>query len=285
MRRSGSEGQVAWFLGGELRTTHNTLGRQEVGWSANQLLGLISVDAENSARGTLVSKLIFSEWRGRRSLQVTGRSVMWHSDAPALRKSDLRKNHDPLDQALARYRDFMKRIVDAKRVIRTPQEKRDLAESMLLRVCANWESFVDEHLVDCVNRDHSKLATFLGVRVPAHPDLDLCHALIFGDGYRDFRSVGALKGFSKKVLPEPSNPFLQITSATAKRIDEVYTIRNYLSHYSSKSERALQTVYREEYGLDRFYDPGQFLLAYGGKRLWRYFDTFERASADMRAWC
>lgn len=58
-----------------------------------------------------------------------------------MRKADLKKNHEAFDSALARYRSFMEKVVDATRVVGTAQEKRDLAESVMLRLCANWESF------------------------------------------------------------------------------------------------------------------------------------------------
>ena len=201
-----------------------------------------------------------------------------------MRKSDLRRNHDPFDDALERYRGFIGKVIDAQRVIGTPQEKKDVAESVLLRLCANWERFIDEHLVDCVNRDPSKLSSFLGVKIPGQPSKDLCHALLFGDQYRDFLSFGALKGFTKKLLPTDSNPFLEVSTAHAKKIDEVYKIRNYLSHYSAKSRRVLLAMYRKQYEMDRFLEPGQFLLSYRARRLWRYFDAFEGASTDMKKW-
>ena len=162
-----------------------------------------------------------------------------------MRKADLKKNHEKLDYTIDRYRSFMERMINAKRVIQSDQEKQDLAESVLLRLCANWDSFVDEHLVDCVNVDPSKLKDFLGVPVPDHPDKDLCTALIFGDRYRNFASFDQLKRFTKKLLPDGSNPFLEVTRAQAKKIDEVYTIRNYLSHYSAKSKRALHSMYKK----------------------------------------
>lgn len=202
-----------------------------------------------------------------------------------MRKSDLRHNHGPFDEALGRYRTFMQKVIDAQRVVSTAVEKRDLAESVLLRLCAQWEAFVDEHLVDCVNRDHSNLNTFFGATIPKHPSKDLCQALLYGDTYRDFKSFGDLKGFSKKVLPEASNPFLTVSAANAGKIDEAYKIRNYLSHYSEKARRSLMAMYKTEYNMDRFLEPGQFLLAYNARRLWAYFDAFEGASAQMKAWC
>jgi len=198
-----------------------------------------------------------------------------------MRKADLRKNHQSLDDAIARYRAFMRKILGAERVIKAQTEKRDLAESVLLRLCANWESFVDEHLADCVNVDHSKLGEFFAVKIPANPSKGLCQALIFGSGYKDFKSIGDLKGFSKKILPDSSNPFLKIGKAHSDRIDEVYTIRNYLAHYSAPGTRSLKALYKAKYGMNNFLEPGQFLLGYKGKRLWAYFDAFEGASQDI----
>jgi len=198
-----------------------------------------------------------------------------------MKKADLQANHEPLDDAIERYREFMERMINAQRVIRSDQERRDLAESVLLRLCASWEKFVDEHLVDCLNRDASKFGEFLGVTIPAHPNRDLCEGLLFGGGYRDFKDIGNLIGFTKKVLPETSNPFPALTTTNRKRIDEVYAIRNYLSHYSKRSRRGLMAMYTKEYGLERFREPGHFLLANKAKRLWAYFEAFEGASRDL----
>jgi hypothetical protein len=201
-----------------------------------------------------------------------------------MRKADLQHNHVSFDEALARYRSFMQKIVGAQRVVSTAQEKRDIAESVILRLCANWESFLDEHLVDCINVDHSQLSEYFGATIPPNPSKALCQALLFGGSYRDFKSFSDLKGFSKKPLPQASNPFLVITVAQSARIDEAYKIRNYLSHYSAAGRRALLRVYQQQYGMTRFLEPGQFLLAYNGRRLWGYFDAFEAASAAMKAW-
>lgn len=202
-----------------------------------------------------------------------------------MRKADLRQNHKLLDDSIDRYREFLERVIKAKSVIRTRQEKRDIAESVLLRLCANWERFLEEHLIDCVNVNPSGLDKFLGVPVPAHPSKALCGALIFSDKYRSFASFDELKGFSRKLLPNDSNPFLAVTKTQIKYINEVYKIRNYLSHYSSKSKRLLQEMYNKEYKLNSFLQPGHFLLSRNAGRLWTYFDAFEGASDRMKAWC
>jgi len=202
-----------------------------------------------------------------------------------MRKSDLKKNHAPLDAAIVRYRDFMGKIIADKSVVATTQEKRDVSESVVLRLCAHWERFVDEHLVDCVNCDSSQLSAHFSVKIPRHPSWDLCHALIIGSGYTNFRDFGDLKGLSKKLLPDSSNPFLAVTKLQASRIDEVYKIRNYLSHYSTKARQTLMAMYKQDHGMSKFLEPGQFLLGYKAKRLSAYFDAFSGASASMLAWC
>lgn len=201
-----------------------------------------------------------------------------------MRKSDLKKNHQSFDATVGRYRVFMGRVVEADRATISVEEKRDMAESVLLRLCAHWERFIDEHLVDCVNRDHTKLSRYFSVSIPDNPSWDLCHALIIGASYTDFRSFADLKSFSKKILPDDGNPFLQVSQAHAGKIDEVNRIRNYLSHYSTASRRALMNLYRSVYQMERFLEPGQFLLAYDAGRLWHYFDAFTGASNDMKVW-
>ncbi len=75
----------------------------------------------------------------------------------------------------------MGKIIYAQRVISTAEEKRDIAESVLLRLCACWERFIDEHLGDCINCDHTKLSQYFAVTIPDNPSWDLCHALIIGN--------------------------------------------------------------------------------------------------------
>ncbi len=200
-----------------------------------------------------------------------------------MRKANLKHNHKKFDAVVLRYLQFLAKIVHSERVIKTAQEKRDLAESVLLRICAYWESFVDEHLIDCVNVDSSKLSNYFGVDLPKHPSKAVCQVLVFGDSYRDFKSIGDLKGFSKKILSDHCNPFTAIPPATAKLIDEVYVIRNYLAHYSFKARRRLHELYKKEYGMHNFLEPGQFLMAHYRKRLVRYLNAFITASEAMKA--
>lgn len=180
------------------------------------------------------------------------------------------------------YVDFLDRILGAQRVVGSIEDKREIAESTLLRICAYWESFVDEELVDCANIDSSTLPEFTGVRLPTNLPRAVCEAILFRGGYLDFPSVGALKGFAKRALAETVNPFAKIRPATAAKIDEVFTIRNYLAHQSKASRRALMKMYRENYDLGRFQEPGRFLLANNAQMLAEYIGAFIDASQQMR---
>ena len=133
-----------------------------------------------------------------------------------------------------------------------------------------------------MNCAHTRLSKYFAVSIPNNPSRSLCHALIIGTAYKDFRSFGDLKAYSKKILYEDNNPFLKIKKTHCDKIDEVYKIRNYLSHYSEASKRSLRETYKSKYQMKRFLEPGQFLLAYRAKRLWAYFDAFEGASKDMK---
>jgi hypothetical protein len=201
-----------------------------------------------------------------------------------MRKADLIARHEGFKNDVGWYRDFLCRVISAQRVLSAVEDKREVAEMIVLRLCAHWEYYLDELLVAAINRDHSQLSEYFGVTIPAHPSKELCQALLFGDGYKDFPSFGALKGFSKKILPEVSNPFLSISPGNWRRIDEVYAIRNYLSHYSAKARRTLFGMYKKNHDMSRFLEPGQFLLAYEASRFHKFIDAFEGAADQMKTW-
>lgn len=200
-----------------------------------------------------------------------------------MRKSDLVKSHKSLDDALDRYQRFAEKVIHAKRVLGTAEEKRDVMESILLRVCAKWEQFVERHLVKCVNRHPERLGEFLGAELPPHPSQQLCRALLFGRTYADFRSCGDLRSQAKKMLPDGKSPFEKIPKSSQNLIDDAYVIRNYLSHYSDRAQRRLGKLYEANYSITRFREPGYFLAADDGKRLQEYIRAFRRASQAMQS--
>jgi hypothetical protein len=116
-------------------------------------------------------------------------------------------------------------------------------------------------LIDCLNKDTSQYSKHTGYYLPKHLSRDICNAMIFGIGYKDFKSVSHLKSFAKQVLVPGNNPFQKISKNPSKKIDDYYVIRNYLAHYSYVAERKLEEMYKRK-GMRRFREPGDFLMSF-----------------------
>ena len=157
--------------------------------------------------------------------------------------------------------DFLMKIEKSRRVVKERYEKRDVFEAFVFRICANWEILMQDLLIDCFSKDTSKYKDFTGFDVPKHLSLETCKAIILGTGYLDFKSISDLKMQTKRILVPACNPFEKIPKFKGDKIDEFFTIRNYLSHYSDAARRKLDKLYKDKYNLHRFIEPGQFLLA------------------------
>jgi hypothetical protein len=199
-----------------------------------------------------------------------------------MRKADLTKNHDWFEVQINWYMDFLTRIKDAQSVIKESHDKTEIVEASMLRICALWESFVEEELVDCLNLDCSKYSEYLGLKLKNNMPRNVCAAVLLSDRYRDFKSVGDIKGFAKKILCEDNNPFALIEDVNVHSIDDLYKIRNFLSHESRMSKRALLKMYQESYHLNNFVRPGHFLLSHNARKLVQYIKAFYDASQEMR---
>ena len=164
-----------------------------------------------------------------------------------MRKADLTKNHDWFEQELIRVYDFLNRVKEPKLVIKGLLDKYDpyeITESSIVRICAIWESFVEEELVDCLNLDCSKFSEYLRLDLPKDMNKNMCSAILLGDRYLDF-GIDNIKHRADQVLCDVNNPFKLIDKKTCDKIKEVYIIRNYLSHLSRKSQWALRQMYEK----------------------------------------
>lgn len=199
-----------------------------------------------------------------------------------MRKADLIKNHNEFEEDLHWYIDFIYRMIVAERVVKY-DDKIEILESLVIRICAVWEAFIEGEMIDCLNIDCSTCKEELQLELPKHMARDLCEAILVGLGYLNFRSVDDIRRLAKRIFPDSVNPFRLIrTNPTARRINEFYTMRNYLSHYSGKSRRQLHKMHQDSWQLRKFREPGDFLMAYSGKRLVRYIQAFLDASEQMR---
>jgi len=181
--------------------------------------------------------------------------------------------------------DLLMKIETAKRVVKTVQEKRSVFEAFVLSICADWEYLVENLLIDCLNKDTSRYSEYTGFNISRHITRDNCKAILIGIGYLDFKSTEQLKKLSKSILVQTCNPFLSISSSNCKKIDELFTIRNYLAHRSFAARRSLADLYKHKYNLRHFIEPGTFLLArdqtHKIPRLGVYINNFKRAANTM----
>jgi hypothetical protein len=203
-----------------------------------------------------------------------------------MKKSSAEKTFDKFETWLYIYTVFLNKILSAKRVVSTTWEKQELLEAFVLRVVSVWEIFVEDLIVDCLNKDTTKYAAYMDLRLPKNLPRAQCEAMLNGLGYLDFPNVGSLKSVARNVLVPACNPFQAIPKAATWRIDEFLRMRNYLAHYSTRARRALKDAYRRNHGLTRFREPGDFLYASRGKggqpRFGDYVDAFSDAAKAMR---
>lgn len=161
---------------------------------------------------------------------------------------------------------FLVKIQGAKNIVKLVDEKRDVFEAYVFRICANWEILVENLMIDCLNKDTTRYREFTGFGIPKHCSRETCKALVLGIGYLDCKSVSDLKRKAKDMLIPKYNPFKEIPSKIGDGIDDFFKLRNYLAHYSELAERSLRRMYLERYDLHCLKTPGAFLLAEDRKK-------------------
>jgi len=141
-----------------------------------------------------------------------------------MRKADLIKNHNEFEDDLDWYIDFVDRMLTAQRVVRY-YDKLEILESLVIRICAIWEAFIEGEIIDCLNIDCSACQEELHLRLPKHMTRDLCEAILVGVGYLNLRNIDDIKRLAKRIFPDGVNPFRLIrANPTARRINEFVII-------------------------------------------------------------
>lgn len=201
-----------------------------------------------------------------------------------MRRTSFRLSLDEFDRSVDSYEEFIHRITAAQRVIRYKYEKTEVFEAFVLRLVTLWEVFIEEMFVACLSRDSRLYADFRDVTLRKHLSYDEAYAVLTGLSYLDFHGVGDVKGRARQLLVV--NPFEGIPSRAADKIDELLAMRNYLAHYSRPSRQKLLAIYRSNYGMQRFREPGDFLWANIGPgrpiRFSLYIKALRDASAGIR---
>lgn len=206
-----------------------------------------------------------------------------------MKKSSFQKSLDNFYINMGGDITFLMKIEEAKMVVKSIDEKRAVFEAFVFRICANWEILVGDLLIDCLNKDTSQYKEFTGFGISKHLPRETCKAMILGVTYVDFKSVSELKKMAKRILVPQFNPFQKIPRSNGDKIDEFFTLRNYLAHYSDAAERSLDRMYKNRHGLRSFREPGDFLLALdktrGMIRMAVYIENFLETADIMGEFC
>ena len=204
-----------------------------------------------------------------------------------MRKGSVQLTIENFEYWLQRYITLINQLMAARRgVARSPVDKKELLEAFVFRIVASWEVFVNDLMVDCLNRDSSQYADYMQLRLAKNLPRPVCEAMLRGLGYTDFRSVPEIKKVAKNILTAANNPFKAIPVATGEAIDEFTRMRNYLAHYSTAARRSLLNSYRRNHKLKNFREPADFLYASNRRskqiRFGDYVQAFIDASQVMR---
>ncbi|MCJ7492062.1 MAG: hypothetical protein MUP15_07930 [Dehalococcoidia bacterium] len=204
-----------------------------------------------------------------------------------MKKTSLQQTFDQFEELLDWYVDFIGRIIRAQRVVGRVADKKELLQALALRLVSLWETYVEELLVDCLNRDCTQYGKYMGLRLSKDAPRDVCRAMLTGLGYLDFRSTADLQRKARNVLVQRYNPFKAIPKPARVKIDEFLHVRNYIAHQSMAAKRALMADYRNNHSLTYFKKPGDFLWATNPKtkriRLADYVIALADSWVAMRA--
>lgn len=194
------------------------------------------------------------------------------------------KHHTNFEETIEQLIKYGLEILEDEK--RKKEEKAMLTESLLLRSCAYWESFIEKEIVFLTDLDTTYLITKMGLPENTKLNLKLIRALIFSDTYKNFYNISNSINTLKKIITIEHNLFLEITHEQRNKIDFIYKLRNYLSHYSQYSKKQLFSALRKNYKYKRFQEPGLFLMKKKDGKKGRYFENllhnFSLASSIMR---
>ncbi len=202
----------------------------------------------------------------------------------AMRFGSILKNHEQFESGVEEIIQYAQELIAdlPYRTRLSAKEKHILLESLILRICALWEKFIEAQIISTICLDTRRLLEVMELKPNTKLNPELVRAVIFSDTFRSFRNIDNLIYYSQKVVVEKYNPFRRITQSQKKNIHFTYKIRNYLSHYSGFSKRALFSAYKKIYRYKRFLEPGKFLLKHRGKHFEDLAKSFKMTSMHIK---
>ena len=173
-------------------------------------------------------------------------------------------------------------MANTKSIVLNKNEKEILLESLLLRSCANWERFIEDEIVLLVFQDSESFKNYFGLENTQKLSQKLISVILYKDSYRDFHVIDRSKNFYSQILVEKYNPFTSVSNERIQIVQNTFTIRNYLSHYSDSSRKKLRELYIKKYNINSFQEPGRFLIKNSCKNFKTLVHNFILISKEMR---
>jgi hypothetical protein len=110
----------------------------------------------------------------------------------------------------------------------------------VIRLYREFEQMMLAAIVGAINNDTSTISEATGVKFPKQLTDEVCEYLVLGGGYFDFKGRDGLIKNLKKLLPD--NHYLVAIIKKSKykdALEQLSTIRNYATHESKQSKRAV----------------------------------------------
>lgn len=203
-----------------------------------------------------------------------------------MKKSSFKRTFEEFAWKMDWYANFLCDVYCAQKVISKLAVKREIFEAFALKIHCIWEGFVEQLLIDCLNKDTTRFAESVGIKgLPKHLPRNECKAIVLGTGYLKFRDVSQIKEKARKILVPKYNPFNSISNPNQTRMNEFYKIRNCIAHESLVAKRSLADIFKKTYKMKRFCMPGTFLMASDRRtkelRMEKYIDAFNTSAEEM----
>lgn len=200
-------------------------------------------------------------------------------------KKELFSNHNKLEISIDELiRNGLEVVADNFSINNHSQRilKELLLESFLLRSCAYWEYFLEKEIILLIKLNPESFKNYYQLSSNLSLNINLIRAIIIGDTYRDWHNIQGLKGHLQKIIDPKANPFIDLTNEQHESLNFIYTLRNYLSHYSEYSKKKLLSVYKTKHEYRRFIEPGGFLAKGKGKHFESLLHNFILISVTIR---
>lgn len=167
-------------------------------------------------------------------------------------------------------------------------ETQEVLEALIIKFVCDWEWFIERHIIHLLARDTSTLSDFLSLKLPKVISFDEASAILNGTGYFNFKNCTDIKSLAKKILVKENNSFESLEKEVINNINNLYVIRNYIAHRSTKSKKTLSSYYTKV-GIVKFIEPGEYFgLIYQNEKdpnFTNFFaHTFSLLMSSLQMW-